>query len=85
MNDNIETVSVTVGAFLVDLYRKHGEAFHGFEATKANTTNTSGYYRTGGLWIEDNAVIDYDGVFELPACVVTALQSQGINSTEFIL
>jgi hypothetical protein len=86
MRDDVQTVSVTVGAYLVDLYRRaqSGASFHGFEATKADTTNTSGYYRTGGLTIIDGSVRDYDGVFELPSCVVAALTQHGVDCSEVI-
>jgi len=36
----------------------------------------------GGLWFEDNVLIDYDGTFELPKEVFTALIEMGITVPE---
>ena len=33
----------------------------------------------GGLWFHDGALVDYDGVYELPREVVQALADQGID------
>ena len=33
----------------------------------------------GGLWFEDNALVDYDGVFELPRHVIVAIAQLGFN------
>ena len=39
-----------------------------------NTTGTG-----GGLWFQDNVLVDYDGVFELPKQVHAALVGAGYN------
>jgi hypothetical protein len=36
----------------------------------------------GGLWFQDDTLIDYDGVFELPAQVQTDLIHAGYNLSE---
>lgn len=36
-------------------------------------------YQSGGLWIEDNVLEDYDGCFELPPRVVFLLRDSGID------
>ena len=36
-------------------------------------------YQSGGLWIEDNVLEDYDGCFELPALVVFLLKEDEID------
>jgi len=33
----------------------------------------------GMIWIEDNTVIDYDGAFDMPACVWQELAEQGVQ------
>lgn len=35
----------------------------------------------GGLWFVDNALVDYDGYYELPKPVIEALQSFGLDVT----
>lgn len=52
-----------------------------FEVT-VDTTSQYGYFEHddfgdeygGGLWFESNALVDYDGVFELPREVVDGLR-----------
>lgn len=34
---------------------------------------------SGGLWFEENELVDYDGVFELPAQLIEYLEKQGYN------
>lgn len=34
----------------------------------------------GGLWFQHNSLIDYDGVFELPKAVITAIETLGFNA-----
>ena len=36
----------------------------------------------GGLWFEDNVLIDYDGTIELPKEVFTALREMGLTVPE---
>lgn len=33
----------------------------------------------GGLWFEGNELVDYDGVFELPAPLIEFLKNEGFN------
>ena len=49
--------------------RKHGWFEH----------NELGDECGGGLWFHDGALIDYDGVYELPREVIQALAEQGID------
>jgi hypothetical protein len=35
----------------------------------------------GGLWFEDGAIYDYDGVAELPSEVVVELENRGVDVT----
>ena len=39
----------------------------------------------GGIWMEGKTVVDYDGVFELPAKVVQALTELGYTFEKNIL
>lgn len=78
----IITKTVQVGPVAVDLYYQVGCSVpHGFEATKANTTNVSGYFRTGGLVFQGKSLVDYDGVSELPHAVKEALTQQGLDAS----
>lgn len=43
--------------------------------------HTEGEEFGGGLWFDGKALTDYDGVFELPRQVVTALQGAGYDMT----
>ena len=36
----------------------------------------------GGLWFDDNELVDYDGVYYLPDEVLDVLESVGINIEE---
>jgi hypothetical protein len=38
----------------------------------------------GGLWFEGRKLVEYDGVYELPANVIKALESLGKSFDEFI-
>ena len=49
--------------------RKHGWFEH----------NEYGDECGGGLWFHDGALVDYDGVYELPREVIQALAEQGID------
>lgn len=40
------------------------------------------WYAEGGLWIEDNKVTGYDGVFELPGFVLNKLTEWGYDISE---
>jgi hypothetical protein len=79
---SVITKTVQIGDIRVDLYQQIGcPVPHGFEATKTNTTNTSGYYRTGGLIFQGKELVDYDGVSELPAAVIAALEQIGLDAS----
>ena len=41
------------------------------------------WYAEGGLWFEDNTLIDYDGVGELPTEIINKLKELGIDVSEF--
>ncbi len=36
-------------------------------------------YEEGGLWFEENELVDYDGVFSLPSQLVEYLEENGYN------
>lgn len=38
------------------------------------------YGEGGGLWLVDNALEDFDGVFELPSEVIEAIENCGFNA-----
>jgi hypothetical protein len=38
-----------------------------------------GYHAEGGLWFEGNVLRDYDGVYELPKCVIKTLEQWNFN------
>ena len=40
------------------------------------------FYSEGMLVVEDGILIDYDGVFELPAGILKALKSLGVDTSE---
>tara|TARA_R110002153_G_C13242075_1_gene490811 strand:- start:469 stop:828 length:360 start_codon:yes stop_codon:yes gene_type:complete len=41
--------------------------------------NEDGDEDGGGLWFEDGSIVDYDGVFELSAEIIEALENAGFN------
>jgi hypothetical protein len=70
------------GKYLVDIFLNTKGRPQGFEVTTAGTTNTSGYYRSGGLIVTNEAeLVDYDVVFELPRCVLAALKAMGVDTS----
>ena len=75
---NTQTIKHNIRGYHVDLYAVPGNAPHGFEVTRDDTTNISGYYSTGCLQIEHGELVDYDGVMCLPLCVADALASIGV-------
>lgn len=70
----------------VDLYYHEGARWpHGFELTAEHTTNISGPFATGSLYIrEDGELLDFDGVFDLPLAVRAVLQGLGVTFDEFV-
>jgi len=40
------------------------------------------YYAEGGLWITDNELVDYDGVFSLDMRVLDVLDKWGIDTSD---
>lgn len=77
---SFEVTNPKGGKLLVDLYTKgNHQTPHGWEATKANTTDQSGYFSTGGLRITNNELDDYDGVYSLPKCVCAVLRALGFK------
>lgn len=40
------------------------------------------WYAEGGLWIEDNIITGYDGVFSLPEPVINKLKEWGYDVSE---
>jgi hypothetical protein len=39
------------------------------------------WYGEGGLWFDGKELIDYDGVFSLPVCVINKLKELGYDTT----
>lgn len=79
-----EVINPKGGKLLVDLYAKDGATAnpHGWEATKEDATNVSGYYSTGGLRIVSGQLDDMDGVSFLPKCVCTVLRALGVKVSD---
>lgn len=40
------------------------------------------WYAEGGLRFMDGKLVDYDGVFALPVCIINKLQEMGIDTSE---
>lgn len=38
------------------------------------------YGEGGGLWFEDDVLVDYDGVYELPLDVIEGIEKLGFNA-----
>lgn len=57
--------------------------YNGPGEVKIDTQSNYGYWEYpsgeegGGLWFENNELIDYDGAFELPKKVIIALRNHG--------
>lgn len=52
------------------------EDYGWFEVYDVNN-GEEGYYAEGGLWFDDNVLVDYDGVYDLPSCVKNKLIEWG--------
>jgi hypothetical protein len=50
----------------------------GFECSD----NDGQYYASGGLWTHGNAIVEYDGVFELPWFILRELKSLGYEVSD---
>ena len=57
----------------------HGE--YGWFEVYDDKTGGENWYAEGGLWFRNKELVDYDGVFELPTCVLDKLEEIGINVT----
>ena len=44
-------------------------------------TGGEDWYAEGGLWFNNNKLVDYDGIFALPICVLDKLEEIGIDVT----
>lgn len=76
---------VEIGAFYVEFFAKDEYTPpHGWETTTDDTTNEEGYYNTGGLWWVGKKLQDFDGVYELPKAVSSALTQLGYDVSECI-
>tara|TARA_R100001591_G_scaffold61834_1_gene71277 strand:+ start:1975 stop:2280 length:306 start_codon:yes stop_codon:yes gene_type:complete len=40
------------------------------------------FYSEGGLWFEENELVDYDGIFCLPTPVLDKLEEWGLNVSD---
>ncbi len=45
-------------------------------------TGGDDWYASGGIWLEDTKVTDYDGVFALPKFITDKLNEWGYNTSE---
>jgi len=71
--ENNVTLEVTVGI--------KSEDYGWFELYDVETGGDE-WYAEGGLWIENNAVTGYDGVFALPTVVIDKLKEWGYDVSE---
>lgn len=55
---------------------------YGWFEVSDDKTGGDDWYAEGGLWFKDNELVDYDGVFALPTCVLDKLEEIGFNVTE---
>jgi hypothetical protein len=67
------TLEVTVGI--------NSEDYGWFELYDIETGGDE-WYAEGGLWIENNVVTNYDGVFSLPIAVINKLKEWGYDVSE---
>ncbi len=65
-------LSVSVGI-------NHSE--YGWFEVYDDKTGGEDWYAEGGLWFKNKELVDYDGVFALPTCVLDKLEEIGINVT----
>ena len=52
-----------------------------FEAADKKT-NGLNFYAEGGLWFTGSSLVDYDGIFNIPDSVLTALEEMNVNVEE---
>ena len=62
----------------VDIEIDTTEGYGSFEYWHENMEDDT--YMEGGLWIEDNEVVDFDGCFDLPKAVKKALNDSGYTT-----
>lgn len=65
-------LNVTIGI-------NHSE--YGWFEVYDDKTSGEEWYAEGGLWFKDKELVEYDGVFALPTCVLDKLEEIGINVT----
>ena len=70
--DNV-TLEVTVGI--------NSEDYGWFELYDVETDGDE-WYAEGGLWIENNVITGYDGIFTLPTVVIDKLKEWGYDVSE---
>ena len=70
--DNV-TLEVTVGI--------NSEDYGWFELYDVETDGDE-WYAEGGLWIKNNVITGYDGVFALPTVVIDKLKEWGYDVSE---
>jgi hypothetical protein len=69
----------------VQLWWREGAKWpHAFEMTAERTTNDGGPFASGGLTMDGDMLVDYDGVYELPLAVKAVLKRLGMTFDQFI-
>ena len=71
--DQLKKFPIQVDTKHFQICINHAQEYGYFESHKEGTD------RAGGLWIEKNILIDYDGVYSLPVEVGAALVGLGFN------
>lgn len=67
------TLEVTIGI---------NHAGYGWFEIYDEKTQGINWYAEGGIWIRDNKITDYDGVYALPICIIDKLKELGYNTED---
>jgi hypothetical protein len=71
--ENNITLEVTVGIKSAD---------YGWFEILDEETGGNDWYAEGGIWIDNNMITGYDGVFALPTAVIGKLKEWGYDTSE---
>ena len=58
-----------------------GEKNYGSFEVFDEATGGGEWYAEGGLWFEGKKLVDYDGVFSLPQCILDCLRENGFDTS----